>query len=346
MIMKRIVYIMFWFVTFAPAAGYSYAQDYRYIDSVMRICPPRQTRSAENIAKYINDKFKSENDRLRAAYSWVAQHISYDVGKMYTGVKYQHESEVVTQVLNSRKTICFGYVVTLKAIADNLGIKIVVVQGYTKQNGKIDAIPHSWCAVKYNDNWSLIDPTWSAGYLSSGVFHKKFNDKWYLVQPEAIITSHISFDPVWQFSYFPVNGSEFASGTRADSITSRFFSYPDTVKIIGQLSEKERLIAENRRILAMGDKNNMVAKHVETNKASIELIVHNEHVSVFNEAVKLYNEATSLYNKNNLKAAKPKLDEAAEMINSIRNPNREMSASIKELKKMINSFKSQIEKES
>jgi transglutaminase/protease-like cytokinesis protein 3 len=310
----------------------------------MRICPAQRTKSAEDIAKYIKSKFGSENDRLRAAYSWVAQHISYDISNMYEGIKYRHESEVVKRVLRNRKTVCFGYVVTFKAIAENLGVKIIIVKGYTKQNGRIDAIPHAWCAVKYNDKWRLIDPTWSSGYLSSGVFHKRFNDKWYLVQPEVIIKSHIPFDPVWQFSYFPLNGSEFAAGTKADSITSRFFSYPDTVKTIEQLSEKERLIAENRRVIAMGDSNNMAAKYIETNKASIELIVHNEHVNVFNEAVKLYNAATSLYNKNNLKSAKPKLEAAAEMINSIQNPDREMSASIKDLKKMINSLKSQIEK--
>jgi transglutaminase/protease-like cytokinesis protein 3 len=342
--MKQIGYILFWFGVFVVQIDYGNATNYRYIDSVMRVCPAQRAQSAESIAKYIKSKFNAENDRLRAAYSWVAQHVTYDVGNMYAGIKYQHESEVVKQVLRTRKTVCFGYVVTFKAIAENLGIKLIIVKGCTQQNGRIDAIPHAWCAVRYNNKWRLIDPTWSAGYLSSGVFHKRFNDKWFLVPPDAMIKSHIPFDPVWQFSYFPVNNNEFAAQKSADSITSRFFSYPDTIKIIEQLPEKERLIAENRRIISMGDNNLMITKYLENNQSSIKYIVHNEHVDIYNKAVTLYNTATTLYNKKNLKNAKSKLNEASETINIIQNPDSDISASIKDLKKMISKLESQIEK--
>jgi transglutaminase/protease-like cytokinesis protein 3 len=340
--MKHIVYILFLLGAFALQTNPCNAKDYKYIDSIMRVCPAQHTQSAENIAKYIRSKFNTENDRLRAAYSWVTQHITYDLSKMYTGITYKHESEVVKQVLRTRKTVCFGYVVTFKAIAENLGIKLIIVKGYTKQNGNIDAIPHAWCAVKYDKEWRLIDPTWSAGYFSSGALHKRFNDKWFLVLPDTMIKSHIPFDPLWQFSYFPINGNEFTAGIRADSITSRFFSYPDTIKTVEQLTEKERLIAENRRIIAMGDNNRMVSKHVENNQTSVEHIVHNENVDIYNRAVTLYNSATSLFNKKNLKAAKLKLNEASETLNDIQNPDKDMSVSIRNLTKMINKLNSQI----
>jgi transglutaminase/protease-like cytokinesis protein 3 len=344
--LKRIVCIL-WFVvavSFVLRTNYGNAKDYKYVDSVMRLCPDQYSQSAENIAKYIANKFGSENDKLRAAYSWVAQHISYDVGKMYEGISYKHESEVVKQVLKTRKTVCFGYVVTFKAIAESLGLKIIVVKGYTKQNGRIDAIPHAWCAAKYGDKWKLIDPTWSSGYLSSGVFRKRFNDKWFLVNPDEIIKSHIPFDPVWQFSYFPVNNNEFSAGIRADSITSRFFAYPDTIKVLEKLPEKERLLAENRRILFMGGNNLMATKYINNNKATIEHIVHNENAETYNKAVNLYNLAISLYNKNNLNTARLKLNEALDIINNIRNPDKSMSVSIRNLKNMINKLESQIKK--
>jgi hypothetical protein len=341
--MKEVRNILLGFVVFLLQTGYLNAKDYRNIDSIMRVCPAQYTRSAESIAKYIEKNFDSQTDRLRAAYSWVAQHISYDVSKMYTGITYKYESEVVEQVLKTHKTICFGYAVTLKTIAENLGIKIIIIKGYTKQNGKIDVIPHNWCAVEQGNEWKLIDPTWSSGYTASGVYHKKFNDKWFLVHPDEIIKSHIPFDPVWQFSYFPINGNEFAAGIRCDSTTSRFFSYPDTVKIIDKLPEKDRLIAENRRILFAGDDNHLIAKHVSNNKIYIEDIVYNENVDTYNEAAKLYNSSVSLYNINNLTAAKSKLNEASDMIDNIRNPDKNISISISKLKKMINKLKSQIE---
>ncbi|MDR0724943.1 MAG: hypothetical protein LBF59_02905 [Prevotellaceae bacterium] len=342
--MKQIGYILFWVGVFVLRTDYGNAKDYSHVDSIMRICPAQHTQSAESIAKYIKSKFDTENDRLRAAYSWVAQHITYDLSKMYTGITYKHESEVVKQVLRTRKSVCFGYVVTFKAIVEYFGIELITVKGYTKQNGRIDDIPHAWCAVKHKGEWRLIDPTWSAGYFASGAFHKRFSDKWFLVPPEAIIKSHIPFDPVLQFSYFPVNGNEFAAGISADSITSRFFSYPDTIKIIEQLPEKERLIAENRRIISMGDNNRMLEKHIENNKISVEHIVHNENVNIFNQAVTMYNSATSLFNRNELKTAKLKLNEASETLDNIQNPNKSMSASIGDLKKMIKKMESQIKK--
>jgi transglutaminase/protease-like cytokinesis protein 3 len=341
--MKQRVYISLLLGCFVLQPCRGNAKDYGYIDSVMRICPTQNAKSVESIAQYIKSRFDADDDMLRAAYSWVAQHVTYDIGKMYVGIKYQHESEVVKQVLQTRKTVCFGYAVTFKSIAEYLGLQVVIVKGYTKQNDKIDAIPHAWCAVKHNAQWRLIDPTWSSGYLLSGAFHKHFNDKWYLVAPEAIIKSHIPFDPVWQFSYFPINSNEFVAGTNADSVTSRFFSYPDTIKRIEHLSEKERLIAENQRITAMNDKNPMTLKYIKTNKTAIANIVHNEYVNVYNQAVTLYNTASDLFNRHNPQAAKSKLNEASEIINTIHNPNKEMTVSVRNLKNMINKLHAQIE---
>ncbi|MDR0385856.1 MAG: hypothetical protein LBH60_07240 [Prevotellaceae bacterium] len=320
------------------------AEAARYIDSITRLCPAQYTQSAEKIAEYIAKKFHSDSDRLRAAYSWVAQHISYDVDKMYAGITYKHESDVVKQVLRSRKTVCFGYVVTFKAITESLGLQITVVRGYTKQNGKIAAIPHTWCAVRSGNEWKLIDPTWSAGYLSSGVFHKRFNDKWFMVKPDEIIKSHFPFDPVWQFSYFPVNSNEFAAGIHADSTTSRFFDYRDTIMRIEKLPEKEQLAAENRRIILSGNSNRMAAKHIAGNQAIIEYAIHSENVEIYNRAVNLYNMSSSLYNRNDPKSARLKLNEAKETLDSIRNPDSGMTVSIRNLKKMIAQLDKLIEK--
>jgi hypothetical protein len=344
MCLKNPVLSRFIAVQLFVALAYSVdAGDYRYVDSLMRVYPLRNARSTEDIAKYIRSRFVADGDRLRAAYSWVAQNVTYDVSKMHTGITYKHESEVVDLVLKTRKTVCFGYVVTFKDIAERLGIRVVVVKGYTKQNGRIDAIPHAWCAVMSGGKWRLIDPTWSSGYLSSGVFHQRFNDKWYLVHPDRIIQSHIPFDPVWQFSYFPINGDEFAAGVRADSVTARFFCYPDTVMMIEHQPEKERLRSENRRVLSMC-RNRMCDKHVAVNERSIEYIVHNENVDTYNRAVTAYNSAALMFNGDSPRSAAAKLREASYILSLIQNPNKSMSASIADLKKMINKLESQLNK--
>jgi hypothetical protein len=329
------------------------SQNYRYIDSVMRVCPVKYTYAATDIAAYINRHFAAKNDKLRAAYSWVAQNISYDVTKMYSGITYKQESEVVEKVLKTRRTICFGYAVTFKTIAEMAGVKVVMISGYTKQNNKIDDISHVWCATKLNGEWRLIDPSWSAGYVEGRRFYKKFNDKWFLVKPADCAKSRIPFDPVWQFSWFPVNNREFYAGSGADSVTSRFFSYPDTIKAIEQMSVTERLAAENRRIRSMGVNNRLIEKRIADNEKYAEHLRQEADIDRYNSAVTLFNQASALYNlwaKNpkrfdgNLQDAAEMLHKSSGVLDSIRDADEELATAIKDLRKSIHDLGLSIKK--
>ena len=330
----------------------AHAVNYEYIDATMKDCPQSSAKTVEGIVKYINSKFNSDEEKLRAAYSWVSQHVAYDVSKMYTGIKYKTESEVVQNVLVTRNTICFGYAVTLKTIGEKLGFNIVNVTGYTKQNNKIDDVQHVWNAVELNGKWLLMDPSWSAGYISAGKFVKKYNDKWYLVQPQEFNKSHMPFDPVWQFSYFPLSNKEFYAGKTADSVTSRFFNYPDTIKAIDGLTEQQRLSDENRRIKLNGVVNQMITKHIERNSNYIDHLLYNDNVNKYNLAARLYNQATNLYNQymknkknaRNIQDARLALKSASDMLNEIQNPNRDMASSVRKLKASIKEMEGYIKK--
>ncbi|MDR0560312.1 MAG: hypothetical protein LBG92_09070 [Prevotellaceae bacterium] len=321
----------------------------------MRIFPDKQAKSVEDIANYIMKKFSSNSAKLRAAYSWTAQHISYDIDELNNRTTYKNENELIERTLRTRKSVCSGYTKTFKAIAEKLGLNVQEISGYVKQNGKIDEDSHAWCAVKIAGKWKLIDPTWSAGTVSQGQFRKRFNDKWFLVEPGKIINSHMPFDPVWQFSYFPINHKEFYTDKVADSITSRFFNFPDTINKISMLSEKERIIASNRRIISMGIYNSATEKHIEINIKIIKSIQESENVEKYNLAVNLYNQSCGIYNsyiknqknsvlKKKLNEANLKLYEALQYLNGISLADREMLSSVEKLKNMVHTLISDIKK--
>jgi hypothetical protein len=338
-------------ITYLSASLVPAAQSYRQVDSLMRICPA--STSVENIAGYIGKHCRSDAAKLRAAYSWVAQHISYDLASVKLNPTYKSENDLINKTLKTRKAVCSGYTKTMRAIAAKFGIEVLEISGYTRQNEKIDEISHAWCAVKIAGKWKIIDPTWSAGFVADGKYRKKFNDKWFLVEPEQIIRTHMPFDPVWQFSFFPVNHREFYGKKSADSITSRFFSYPDTIAIILKMSEKNRLLAANRRIAAMDGDNPSIERHIAANKRVIASIAGNEKVEQYNSAVDIYNQASTLYNSSiknpqqsthKLLEADEKLMEAAKILNQIEQADKELLPSIKKLKESIKTLRSNIKK--
>ena len=56
--------------------------EYAKIDIVMDKIPNEKTSSTSEIADYIALNFKTESDKVRAAFYWTANNISYDIENM------------------------------------------------------------------------------------------------------------------------------------------------------------------------------------------------------------------------------------------------------------------------
>jgi transglutaminase/protease-like cytokinesis protein 3 len=57
-------------------------------------------------------------------------------------------------------------------LAQKSGIQSYIIEGYTKQYGKVSSLAHAWTAAKINNKWYVFDPTWGAGYVNNGKFFK------------------------------------------------------------------------------------------------------------------------------------------------------------------------------
>ena len=159
-------------------AQFLYAQkatvkEYAAIDKKALLLPDSLTKTTNAIASYIDAHFTTDPEKARAAFIWVASNIQYDIANMFALNFYEKPQEKVSKPLRERKGICENYAALFTEICNKSGLKAYVVEGYTKQNGFADYIPHAWSAAQIGDTWFLFDPTWGSGYANGGKFYKK-----------------------------------------------------------------------------------------------------------------------------------------------------------------------------
>ncbi|WP_296380957.1 transglutaminase domain-containing protein, partial [Winogradskyella sp.] len=159
------------------------SQNYESIDSIVSTYP-KKFKSIEDFASRIRLDFKTDLDKTRAAYYWIANNITYDYKlsrkepnsfKIKSKSKSDYEAKFYAlkrkyalKVLRKRFAICEGYSQLLTEVLKDLDIISVVVSGFAKRSPneigrKRNSSNHAWNAVRIEDKWHLIDVTWSTG---------------------------------------------------------------------------------------------------------------------------------------------------------------------------------------
>lgn len=269
---------------------------YTSIDKKMALIPKEYTTSTDAIAKYINANFKTENDKIRAVFYWTSSSISYDVKNMFM-VNFDETPQTrIPKTLETKKGICGDYAAVFNEIATLVGVKSVIISGYTKQKGKIDTLSHAWCAAKIDNKWCFFDPTWGSGSLQNGKYVKKINDYYFKAEPSKIISSHIPFDYLWQFSNYPVTNAEFYEGKTQINQSKKYFDFEKEIAKQSTLSEIDRLFESNLRIEKNGLKNALIIEVYEHNKKQLLYLRQKEGIEKLNNIVKEINDAVVLLN--------------------------------------------------
>jgi len=271
--------------------------NYFPIDNVILLIPDSLTNSTQGIANFINLKFSNQSDKSRAIFIWVAINIQYDIDNMFAINFYQSTNEIIDKTLKIRKGICMNFAELFNDIANKVGIKSYVINGYTKQNGFVDYIPHAWCAANIDSIWYMFDPTWGSGYVKDSRFIKKINNFYYKTKPEQLIKSHMPFDLLWQFLYYPITNQEFYEGKTQINKNKPYFNFIDTLSNYEKQSAIDQLISSSARIEMNGVKNSLVFDRLQYNKREIEYYKNKQVVEQFNSSTNFYNIATNLLNE-------------------------------------------------
>lgn len=269
---------------------------YAKIDALALQIPDSSQRSTSGIARYIDGHFDNSTDKSRAIFAWLGHAVQYDVDNMYNVNFNLSPADIVAKTLKERKAICQGYAEVFHEIAGKSGIKNYVIEGYTRQNGLVDYLPHAWVAVYLDTAWYFVDPTWGSGNIQKGKYVKQQNNDYFKAAPEKLITSHIAFDPLFQFLNYPLTNQEFREGNTKMNKTKPFFNYKDTLSLYEQYSDIKKLECTARRIEANGVNNALVFDRLQYIKREIEFQHNKTVVDLYNSAVADFNQAVSLLN--------------------------------------------------
>jgi transglutaminase/protease-like cytokinesis protein 3 len=191
--------------------------------------------SPSELAQKLTAPYKTDVEKSRAIFSWIAQHIAYETkpnkpsqrnDKASTTGAASDDADTSTMltplnelvaedVLKKRSALCYGYSRLFKCLCDYAGIPCEIINGYARGDmnkiGNNFRTNHSWNAVKLDSNWYLVDVTWASGYFtySSNEFIKHFDDQYFLAPPEQFALDHFPDDLKWALLKEPPTIGEF-----------------------------------------------------------------------------------------------------------------------------------------
>ena len=293
--MKQLLSFLFLFVSLI-SLGQTISK-YDLVDEKMRKIPADFTNSTEHLANYINANFKTDEQKIRAVFYWTAANISYDLKNMLVPNGGITSQEKINKALKTRKGVCIDYAEIFKSTANQVGIKTYIIEGYTKQNGKINNLSHAWCASKIDDKWYLFDPTWGAGGVLNGSFIKKMNFNWFKVTPSKMNLSHLPFDYLWQFLEEPITNDAFISGKAELNKPKKKFDFESEITRYLSLSQSDQLIEATARIENNGYKAPIVTEYLLITKKNKEGSIQNQGIERMNLITQEFNQGVILLNE-------------------------------------------------
>ncbi|KAK5917115.1 hypothetical protein CgunFtcFv8_012033 [Champsocephalus gunnari] len=181
----------------------------------------------KTIVRSITQGARNELERLRAIWVWLCHNIEYDVsGYLGRSEKLSSPEEVIA----AGRGVCCGYSSLCSEMCREVGIECQEVPGHSKGIGYLQGqslenvkSDHLWNSVLLDGQWFLLDACWGAGRvdMEHESFVKRFDDFYFLTDPEEFIESHFPDEQRWQLLDTPIPLEEF--GRRVFK-TSAFFT--------------------------------------------------------------------------------------------------------------------------
>jgi hypothetical protein len=278
--------------------------EWKAADVIAMNVPDSSRRSAVSLGTYFSHTFKSPSMRARAAYTWTATSLSYDVGRMHNIGAVPADDDLVAKTLESRKALCQGYAAVLVAILSECGIEAFTVNGFTRQNGRINEISHAWVIARIDTAWYGFDPTWGSGYLNKNRFVRSFNPQFFMIMPAVLIRDHMPFDPVFQCLTHPLSTRDFLDGLSQASVTGDPWMFADSLRSWDELSQLSKCQASLRRLQESGvvvslqmEWENYLKECVRNGKINQSNKEKNLYVRQFNAAVLSFNNCITAFNR-------------------------------------------------
>ncbi|PKH52804.1 hypothetical protein CXF68_19815 [Tenacibaculum sp. Bg11-29] len=194
-----------------------FSQDLEKVDKI--ISSYMKAESVEGLAKRIDYDFKTEIEKVRAIYTWIALNIDYNTLKNKTltppnfivhttksdlkRARDRKESQLINQAFKNKRGVCYENALLFNKLCNLINLESEMIYGYSKSSvNSIGIIPksknHAWNAVKIKDNWLLFDATYGAGYIYNKVWQKKIDLAYFNVKKEKLRLTHFPSSKFWK----------------------------------------------------------------------------------------------------------------------------------------------------
>ncbi len=196
-------------LTFTQGWSANFAEIDWNVQSVEAIAP-------DSLALKLTAPYKTDLQKVRAIFRWIADNIAYRVKNKYKPVFDLDEPIVLDtssslrlfneqeakRVLKRRVAVCDGYARLFKTLCDYAGVRSEIISGFARSQSRISRTfksNHSWNAVFLDSNWHLLDVTWASGYTnySGDEFIRHFDESYFLTPPKQFIQDHFPEDLQW-----------------------------------------------------------------------------------------------------------------------------------------------------
>ena len=292
------------------------------IERTILSIPDSETNTTNDIAAYIKSHFKTDDEKIRAIYTWVTNNIKYDKNSIHRIILDEDQEQRVTYALKRRRGVCENFAAIFNDICQKSGIPSFYIEGYTKQNGFIDRTGHVWCAALVDNTWALYDPTWDAGFISGSNYINQAGANYFKNSPGDFISSHLPFDPIFQFLNYPVTYKEFYNGSKQANNAKSYFNYADSLKAYNSSDSLSRYLASLHRIELYDWPLSKIDTKVKQLKLEIELIYQDRDMDFYHSAIADYNNGIDLLNgfinyRNNQFQPEKKMNEVPKIFETI-----------------------------
>jgi hypothetical protein len=256
------------------------------VDESIKAFSLNKIKSKDSLIAFVTSNFKDPDERVRAFYSWIALNITYDTQlldhyRLSSGLGLQNLSSSRTQhpdtVFKYRLAVCEGICQLMNACCEKVGIRSKMIAGISKvENVVDDELLHTWTAVYTDTSWKLLDITWSGGHINlKGVYVKKFNDRFFYVEPQDFIKDHWPLDPMWQLLPVAVTKKEFMTGVQEPGTSQR--SYHDSIKAYLRLTKDAQEYTDLVHYHRADPSNEVYTR-------AADYLIYNKAVTIFNKS--------------------------------------------------------------
>ncbi|NMB33450.1 MAG: transglutaminase domain-containing protein [Clostridium sp.] len=128
------------------------------------------------LAEEITKDSKTDIEKAKKIYDWVATNITYDYGKYIMQLNNNYDNDYgALKTLGTLTGVCYDYSTLLAALGRAAGLQVKVVKGYYRSPLRSEL--HAWneIYISEQDRWINVDSTFGSSALEKSSYFDSYN---------------------------------------------------------------------------------------------------------------------------------------------------------------------------